>query len=713
MTSNLQRFFAPNGIAIFGASEDFRKINGRPLKFLLDKGYEGPIYPINPKYQRLAGLPCYADVRSIPGPVDLAIIAVPADAVAGALEACIEKGVGGAVIFSSGFAEMSERGREREKELTALARRGGIPICGPNTVGFWNAYEHVLATFSQAGEGPVNGGPVAFVTQSGAFGTALVALLRERGLSLGYFVNSGNEADLMFADLLEYVVRDDRIRVVAGYIEGLKDGPKLLAVADEALALGKPLVIAKVGRSAAGARAALSHTGSLAGSDRVYSGVFRQKGIVRVEDEEELLDFVAAFAMCPLPLGPRIALVTHSGGAGVLMADKAEAEALQTASLSEATQAALQKVVPAFGSIKNPIDITAQFIAEPRLLRETLEIVFADPNVDIGVFYLGLMDAFSETIIEQFRAVLAGTDKPLLVAWAAAPQSAREKMSELGICAFPTATRAVAAAGALVRYAQHRQRALSPKQSGSLAGTHVQARHDASSSNAPEKQGFAAPAGRTFELLRSYGIEVAPWRLAANAREAVEAARAIGYPVAIKIESPDIQHKSDAHALVLNIRDDDGVRRAYDAVLAAARVYDENARIGGVLVQKMIEGGEEAIIGIQRDPVFGPVVMAGLGGIFVEILADVSFRAAPFTLTDAHEMIRELRGFPILCGVRGRPAADVDALAEMLVNISRLAADHIETILEFDLNPVKVLPGGAVVVDALLIRPDNGDIRYG
>jgi len=703
MTSNLQRFFAPNGIAIFGASEDFWKINGRPLKFLLDKGYEGPIYPINPKYQTLAGLPCYADVRAIPGTVDLAIIAVPAEAVFGALEACIEKGVGGAVIFSSGFAEMNERGKERERELTALARRGGIPVCGPNTVGFWNAYEHVLATFSQAGDGSVVGGPIAFVTQSGAFGTALVALLRERGLSLGYFVNSGNEADLMFADLLEYVVRDDRVRVVAGYIEGLKDGPKLLAVADEALALGKPLVIAKVGRSAAGARAALSHTGSLAGSDRVYSGVFRQKGIVRVDDEDELLDFVAAFAMCPLPQGPRIALVTHSGGAGVLMADKAEAEGLQTATLSEATQAALRNVVPAFGSIKNPIDITAQFIAEPRLLRETLEIVFADPNVDIGVFYLGLMDKFADTIIEQFRAVLAGTEKPFLIAWAAAPQSAREKMSELGMCALPTATRAVAAAGALVRYAQRRDSALATRSSNSPSARSVP-RHDVTPPSGPEKPRVVAPAGRTFDLLQRYGIEVAPWRVSSTASDAVEAARAIGYPVAIKVESPDIQHKSDAHALVLGVKDDAEVRRAYDTVLAAARAYDEKARIDGVLVQKMIEGGEEAIVGVQLDPVFGPVVMAGLGGIFVEVLADVSFRAAPLALTDAHEMLRELRGFPILTGLRGRAAANVDALAELLVNVSRLAADHAESILEFDLNPVKVLPGGAIVVDALLIE---------
>ncbi|GAC1541853.1 MAG: acetate--CoA ligase family protein [Vulcanimicrobiaceae bacterium] len=698
MSSKLERFFRPHGIAIFGASEDFGKINGRPLKYLLDRGYEGRIYPINPKYQTLAGLPCYADVRAIPGVVDLAIVAVPAEAVFGAVEACIEKGVGGAVIFSSGFGEMDDRGRQRERELTALARRGGMPFCGPNSVGFWNAYEGVLATFSQAGEGSVTGGPVAFVTQSGAFGTAIVALLRERNVSLGYFVNSGNEADLTFSDLLEYVIRDDRVRVVAGYIEGLKDGPKLLAVAAEALALGKPLVVAKVGTSAAGARAAASHTGSLAGSDRVYSGVFRQKGIVRVADEEELLDCVAAFTMCALPRGPRVALVTHSGGAGVLMADKAEAAGLETASLTEATRAALQGVVPAFGSIANPIDITAQFIAEPRLLRATLDIVLADPNVDIGVFYLGLMDKFADTIIEQFRAVSAATEKPLLIAWAAAPATARAKMSELGICAFPTATRAVAAAGALVRYARRRESALSSPPAPETVTA------QGATAPIPEAPEFATPSARTFALLQQYGIDVAPWAVVANATDAVAAARDMGYPVAIKVESADIQHKSDAHALVLGVANDAEVRRAYDAVLSAARAYDARARIDGVRVQKMIEGGEEVIVGVQRDPVFGPVVMAGLGGIFVEVLADVSFRASPLTLADAHDMLRELRGFAVLSGVRGRAAADVDALAHMLVNVSHLAADHASTIAELDLNPVKVLPHGAIVVDALAIK---------
>lgn len=689
---NLARFFRPHGIAIFGASENFTKINGRPLKFLLDQGYAGRIYPINPKYETLAGLPCFPDLAAIEGDVDLAIVALPAQAVPEALEACITKGVGGAVIFSSGFGEMNEAGRAREAELTALARRGALPVCGPNTVGFWNAHERVFATFSQAAEGTAEPGPIAFVTQSGAFGTAIVALLRERGLTPAYFVNSGNEAVLTFADFLEYVVHDERVRVIAGYIEGLKDGAKLLAVAHEALVLGKPLVLAKVGRSQAGARAALSHTGSLAGSDRVYSGVFRQHGIVRADSEDELLDQVAVFATCPLPAGSRIALVTHSGGAGVLMADKAESEGLETAAFSDDTRAALRKVVPEFGSISNPVDITAQFIAEPRLLRETLALVLADPGVDLAIFYLGLMDSFAETIVEQFRAVRDGSEKPLLIAWAAASAGARAKMTEAGICAFPTATRAVAAAGALARYARTRERALKapiPR---------------AAPSAAQGSTAVPAAAQRTFELLRDFGIDVAAWKVAVSEDDAVAAAVEIGFPVALKVESPDILHKSDAHALALDLANEAAVREAYRTVLKAARSHDAGARIDGVLVQQMISGGVEAIVGVKRDAVFGPVVMAGLGGIFVEVLADVSFRAAPLTMEDAYEMLRELRGFPLLTGIRGRAAASVDALAELLVNLSSLALARSATLAEFDLNPVKVLSDRAVVVDALLIE---------
>lgn len=351
-TTDLERLLRPGSIAILGASEDFVKINGRPLKFLLDKGYAGRIFPVNPKYEKLAGLRCYPSVGTIAEPVDLAIVAVPAAAVMESLRQCVAAGVGSAVVFSSGFGETGDAGRELERAVAELARRSGLRLCGPNTLGFMNTFDRVLATFSQAGDGETPPGPIGFVTQSGAFGTAIFALARQRGLSLGYFVNSGNEADVDFGDLLGYVLEDPRIRVIAGYIEGLKDGRKLLAAAGRALELGKPIVMAKVARSRAGARAAASHTGSLAGADRVYDGVFRQTGIVRARNDEHLLDLVAAFTSCPLPSGGGVGVVTQSGGAGVLMADRCEELGLAVPELSEATREALRRVVPAFGSVK-------------------------------------------------------------------------------------------------------------------------------------------------------------------------------------------------------------------------------------------------------------------------------------------------------------------------------------------------------------------------
>jgi acyl-CoA synthetase (NDP forming) len=688
---DLSRLFNPRSIAIIGASEDFGKVNGRPLKLLLDKGYSGQVYPINPKYGTLAGLRCYPDVASVGNPIDLAIIAVPAAHAQKAVEACAQADVGGIVVFSSGYAETGDEGRVREDQLAQAAHASSIPLCGPNTLGFWNAFDRVVATFSQAAEGEVLPGSVAFVTQSGAFGTAIVALARERGISLGYFVNSGNEADLHFAEFVRYVVHDPRVRVVAGYVEGLKDGADLLAVADEARSVGKPVIIVKVGRYAAGARAAMSHTGSLSGSDRVYSGVFRQKGIVRAYDVDELLDAIDALGISPLPNGRRIGIVTQSGGAGVLMADRAEEIGLEVPQLSEETKTALKKVIPAFGATGNPIDITAQFIADPTILRDALSLVIRDPNVDVAVFYLGLMERAVDVIVKNLRDAIEGCQKPLLVGWVAAPATARDKLREAGICMLPGATRAIEAARALVEYGTARLRPIEVNPAPAPA-------------QIPLLRG-AWPSRDAFDVLDRLGVPLAPWRFARTAEEAAEAAREVGLPVALKIESRDIVHKTEAGGVRLNLRDEDAVRSAFADVIDAAQRYEPKASIDGVIVQAMIDCEIEAIVGVQRDPQLGSLVMVGLGGILVEVFEDVAFRAAPLTRADALEMLRELRAWKLLGGVRGRPAADVDALVNVILAVSKLATVSMESIAEIDLNPVKVRQAGkgAVAVDALIV----------
>jgi acetyltransferase len=711
MDAGLDPFFRPRAIAIVGASEDFNRINGRPLKFLLDKGYAGRIYPVNPRYETLAGLACYPSVTAIPGPFDLAIVAVPAKAVTAAIQECVAKGVPSAVVFSSGFGEMGEEGRRLEAELAAAARRGGLRLCGPNTLGFMNTFDRVLATFSQAGEGDTPPGPVAFVTQSGAFGTAMVALGRQQGLAFGYFVNSGNEADLGFADLLGWVVEDPRIKVVAGYIEGLRDGRKLLGVADRALEIGKPLVITKVGRSAAGARAASSHTGSLAGRDRVYAGVFRQKGVLRALHEETLLDLAAVFSVCPLPAGPGLGIVTQSGGAGVLMADRAEELGLTVPVLSDATQATLKKIVPAFGAVRNPVDITAQFIADPGLLRASLEAVLQDPGVDVAIFYLGLMARFADQVVANLREAYAGASKPLVVAWVAAPETARAALREAGICMLPSATRAVDAVHGLVEFAERRRQW--------LVADHARDATTASPARDTLARVVAAARARgtgvlgapdTFTVLAAYGVPVAPARLVTSAAEAAQTLRELGGPIALKVESPDILHKTEADAIRLGVNDAETARRAFEEVVANARRYRSNAVIRGVLAQRMVSGGTEVVVGLHRDPQFGPVVMVGLGGVLVEALEDVAFGAAPLTRSDAQAMLRSLRGARVLSGVRGRPPADVDALIAVLTAVSRLGVDAEGAIAELDINPLIVHPrgGGVVAVDGLIVLSEQG-----
>ena len=456
--NSLAPLVSPKSIAILGASADFAKINGRPLKHLLDKGYAGKLFPVNPKYDAIAGVKCWPSVAAIPEPVDLAVIVLPAREVVAAVEALGKAKVPAAVIFSSGFGEMGEAGKAEEARLLAAARAGGVRLCGPNCLGFINAFERVMATFTQYAEGEVSPGPVAFVTQSGAFGTAIAALARNRGTGLGYFMNTGNETDAGFPELMRHVIDDPRIRVGAGYIEGLKDGEGLVGLARHAMQIGKPIVVTKVGRMSAGSRAAASHTGSLAGEDRVFDAVVRQYGLIRARNEEHMLDTVDVLASCALPTGKGIGIVTQSGGAGVLMADRAEELGLDVPVLAPETQKALQAVIPGFGAAGNPVDITGQFLAQPSLLTESARIVMEDPKVHVGIFWLQLMHAHTDKLVAVFSEIKAKATKPFVVAWVAAPEAGMKKLREMGIPVLRGAEPAVEAVAGLMQYAEARRR---------------------------------------------------------------------------------------------------------------------------------------------------------------------------------------------------------------------------------------------------------------
>ncbi|MBA2723023.1 MAG: acetate--CoA ligase family protein, partial [Methylibium sp.] len=659
----------PQSIAVIGASSDLSKINGRPLKHLMDKGYTGRILPVNPKHAQIAGLTCYPTVASLPEAADLAIVAVPASEVLKSIDALGQRGVRAAVIFSSGFGETGPEGLAMEHALAECARSHGMVLCGPNCLGFVNAFENVYATFSQYADGETGPGPIAFVTQSGAFGTAIAALARERGLGLGYFINTGNQADLDFSELMLSVIEDPRIRVAAGYLEGLDDGASLIRLARRCRELNKPLVLTKVGRMASGQRAAASHTGALAVADAVFDAVIRQYGVLRARNEEQMLDMLEALSTERVPSGNGLGIATQSGGAGVMMADRAEEVGLVVPELTPATQSRLAKVMPAFGAAGNPVDVTGQFVARPELLRESVVALLDDPGIHVAIVWLQLMTAHVDTLVHIFCEIRDRTTKPCFVCWVAAPADALQKLRAEGIVVFTAGERAVEAAAALARHHAFQRKALACEPAVAKA-LHAMP-FDATAGDIVDG---VQPSVQATEWLRAAGVPVAPVSLARDEDQAVAQWRAVGSPVVLKIESPDITHKTEVGGVILKLNDEVAVRQAYRTLMQRARDAMPDARLEGVLVQPMAQGHLELVVGAQRDPVFGMIVMVGLGGVLVEVLKDVVFRHAPFDVDEAQAMLRELRMTALLDGVRGQPAVDRTAIAQMLSRLSHWAA---------------------------------------
>ena len=682
----------PKSVAVIGASADFRKVNGRPLKHLLEKGFGGRIMPVNPKYEEIAGLTCYASIEALPMAADLAIVAVPARDVKETIAALGRRGIPSAVVFSSGFGEMGQAGKALEAEVAEVARQAGVALLGPNCLGFINAFERVYATFSQYADGETGAGPVAFVTQSGAFGTAIAALIRQRGLGLGYFINTGNQVDLDFSELMLAVIEDPRIKVAAGYLEGVSDGEGLVRLAERCRELGKPLVLTKVGRLQSGAKAAASHTGAIAVSDTVFDAVMRQYGVVRARNEEQMLDIIEAVCQPRKAAGPGLGIATQSGGAGVMMADRAEEVGLKLADPSPATKSRLAELLPPFGSLGNPVDVTGQFVSEPELLRGSVIALLNDPNIDMAIVWLQLMTAHVDMLVGVFADILKQTDKPFFVCWVAAPESAIKALRALGIVVFPAGERAVEAAGALAALAgSHRKAQPSIMPPAMPAGLPQGSRHG------------LQDAVSAFGYLRDAGLPVADVELAATEDEAVEIWRRLGAPAVLKIESPDIAHKTDIGGVLLGLNDEAAIRRGFRALMENAAAKAPKARLTGVVVQQVVSGDLELIVGVKRDATFGMIVMVGLGGILVEVLKDVSFRKAPFDMAEALSMLAELKGSAMLDGVRGKPPADRAAIAGLLVRLSQWAAQMEPVLAELDLNPVMVRRSAVVIVDCAMI----------
>ncbi len=705
MRTDLDRFFNPRSIAIVGASRDLGTISGQPLSHLKSHGYGGRLYPVNPKYDEILGDKCYPSLEALPEAPDLVLILISAARVAATLRQCGRKGVPYVIIFSSGYSETGGEGVGMQQELTAIAREFDIGVVGPNCQGMINIADRVFAGFGSVFRDVYEPGAISMVSQSGGFGFSVMNLAsKDGGLDFRQMVTTGNEIGISTLDFMSYFIDDPRTEVIVGYIEGLKDAHRLLAVGDKALACGKPILAWKVGNTEQGQKAAASHTANLGGAMALYKAAFNQAGIIQVEDIQDVIDIGRAFRSRKLPRGNRIAIITISGGAGILMTDEVVGRGMQVPPLAEHTIETLKGIVPSFGSLLNPIDLTAGIFNNPELIRQALQPIIDDPNVDcIGMINASLQGELATKVAAEIARIAHTTDKPFFMAWSARDEVAVEAYGHLDRARIPhykSPVRCGRAAAAVCWYAAALRRRSAHGAERPLALT-GKAAHATLAGRRDDVAEYAAK-----RILAEYGIAVTREDVASSKTEALAAARKIGYPVALKVQSADIAHKTEARAVRLGLESDVDVETAYDEILRNAKSYNPGARIEGVLVQEMVTGCIEAIVGVTNDPLFGPAVMFGLGGIFAEVLKDVSFRIAPVTRSVAFEMIAEIKGYPVLAGARGAARADIGALADAIERLSALAVDLKGELAELDVNPLFVFAEGkGVKAGDALIKP--------
>lgn len=700
----LARAFDPRGIAIIGASADPARIGGHPLRALRNAGFKGGVYPVNPKYPEIAGYKCYPTAKAIEGPCDLAIVAVPASSAAAAVRDAGEAGISVAVVLTAGFREAGDAGRKLEAELLAAARETGIRIIGPNCQGMLVLQSRVWAVFgSLAEETELRPGRVSGAFQSGGFGFAIVNLAEQQGVGFRICVSSGNETDLTMPELLGAVIEDPGTDMAFGLLEGTPDARRLLEVGRRSLELGKPVLIWKSASTELGAKAAASHTANMTGSADLWRAAIRQAGMIEVDDVEPITDLAKLVAQGRLPKGPRVGVLSISGGSSIVFADRATSGGLVLPSFSAETHAALRKIIPVFGSIENPADVTASVFNDMTMLTRAIEIVLADPGIDQVVLMLASIPGPpSLRAAEAIAAAAARTDKPVVLVWSgrrSKSEPAYALLERAKVPIVPTPTRAAAAMARLTRFSRDRERLLPRLTRAAVTGSGL------SHSPVPTGRGRRVLSEIDSKaLLSSAGIPVTREVLVRPGTDPALAAGHLKPPFAVKIVSEDIPHKSDIGGVRLAIASHGELAAAVDDVTRCARGANAEARIDGALVAEMARG-VEVLVGVVNDPSFGPAVALGLGGVAAEVLKDVVYRIAPFDVETAREMIGELRAAPLLHGYRGAPAADVDALADLLGKVSALAWSLRDSLAELDVNPVFVAPRGQGVVaaDALAI----------
>lgn len=702
----LDGLLAPESIAIIGASEDTGKISGRPIEYLKRYGFSGEIYPINPKRETVQGLRCYPSVTEVPGSIDLAVIAIPGRSVITALQQCAQQRVKSCVVFSSGFAELGEEGKRIQRQISEIADQSGMRVLGPNCQGVANLHTRSIVSFSTSfAEGDLFEGYSAIVSQSGAVAAMIYSLQKEWSSGVKYWIATGNEADITVPELLDKVLEDPDVRVVQAYMEDIKAADALLSAARKARKLAKPILALKAGRTSEGKKAASSHTGALAGEDTVLDAVFGQCGIVRVRDVTELASFPQVFAQRKKARGRNVAILSNSGGLGVMMVDQCKELGLELAKLSESTIKKLSSMLPDFASAVNPIDVTAQLLNDKKLFSNALPALTQDPNVDIILFGLGIMGKGYDipTIVKDVAVANQESSQVMAVSWVGGQQGIVEEFASRNVPAFESPSMCVSAVAKYTDYCLALNSEPLEGIGAASASKTVDSPPSLSEYRTGSVDGFLSEY-RSKELLKRWDLPVSREILATSEEEAVTAANRIGYPVAVKLSSAAIQHKTDSGALALNVQNDRRLRSLANEILRRGAEQIGRDRIEGLLIQEMLQEGFEISLGVKRDPTFGPVLMVASGGIYIEVLKDFQLLIPPVDEATAMKAVRNLASFPILEGARGREVLDAEALGQMIVSLSQLVTEVGAQIEEMDLNPVFVMKkgDGVRIVDALV-----------
>jgi acetate---CoA ligase (ADP-forming) len=689
----LETLLYPKAVAVIGASRSPEKVGHAVLANLVNGGFRGTIVPVNPGTDEILGLKCYKSLGDYKNPIDLGIVVVAGKFVKDALQSCLDAGAKSVIVITAGFKEVSAAGARAELELVEICRAHGARMVGPNCLGVLNTDHQMNATFAPSVPPP---GKISVLSQSGALCVAILDWAADQKLGLGKVISFGNKADLNEADFIQALAEDKATNVIAGYLESIKEGDKFLRVAEQAASV-KPVVILKVGITQAGAKAASSHTGSLAGADIAYGAAFKRAGVIRAENFEALFDYAAAFAMQPLPNGERVAIITNAGGPGIMAADAAEGLGLKMVPPSPASDAKLRTFLPPSAAFGNPVDVIGD--AEPDRYTRAFEVMQEDEKIDSIVVVVTPQNMTRPLELAEKLGAAHQGKKPVLAVFMGGTEvaAAKEKLMAVGIPNYPSPDRAITALRAMCDYAAWRRRParivtrfpVNRRRVDRII--HMQMRSGEAQIGEVEAK----------EILRAYDFNVLGGQIARTADEAVEIAERLSYPVVLKISSPDIIHKSDFGGVRINLANAEQVRDAFDLMMLRIQKRAPSAHLRGAYVEKMGQRGREVILGMTRDPQFGPMLMFGLGGIFVEVMKDVTFHLAPITAEEAMQMLKGTRSYALLQGARGQAPVDLEAIAGALQRISQLATDYPE-ITELDINPFIVGPVGmpAYVADA-------------